>query len=266
MVYNVSMNVNTKKGKAAFQKAFLRKAGLNFTAVKAMMDFLPHVGFYIKDADDRIIAINRRNCEICALRDEFDAIGLRSSDLFPEPIRQACLARDQTTRKTNLPQKGVNYATVDRSLTPTVYSVFPLHDSQGRVIGTMCGFYDKVDMHDVSKPRTRLQPAMDLMNANDGHPISLSKLAKACKLSISHFRRLFRATFRETPAKYALRLRLNRARKALESSRDTVASIAFDTGFYDQSHLIKAFRSVYKMTPEKYRQRHIGIPTGRKHP
>ena len=107
---------------------------------------------------------------------------------------------------------------------------------------------------------------MDLMNANDGHPISLSKLAKACKLSISHFRRLFRATFRETPAKYALRLRLNRARKALESSRDTVASIAFDTGFYDQSHLIKAFRAVYKMTPEKYRQRHIGIPTGRKHP
>ncbi len=87
-----------------------------------------------------------------------------------------------------------------------------------------------------------------------------------CKLSISHFRRLFRATFRETPAKYALRLRLNRARKALESSRDTVASIAFDTGFYDQSHLIKAFRAVYKMTPEKYRQRHIGIPTGRKQP
>lgn len=59
---------------------------------------------------------------------------------------------------------------------------------------------------------------------------------------------------------------LNRARKALESSRDTVASIAFDTGFYDQSHLIKAFRAVYKMTPEKYRQRHMGIPTGRKHP
>ena len=266
MVYNVSMNVNTKKGKAAFQKAFLRKAGLNFTAVKAMMDFLPHVGFYIKDANDRIIALNRRNCEISALTDESDAIGMRSSELFPGPIGQACLTRDQATRKAHHPIDGINYATVDHSPTPTAYIVSPLHDSRGHVIGTMCAFYDKMDVCDASMPRTRLQPALNLMNANDGQPTSLERLAKACRLSVSHFRRLFRATFRETPAKYALRLRLNRARKALESSRGTVASIAFDTGFYDQSHLIKAFRSVYKMTPEKYRQRHMGIPAGRKHP
>ena len=86
-MYNMPMN--TREGKRAFQKAFLRKAGPNFEAVKQMMDTLSDVGFYIKDTDDRIVTLNFRNCEISALKDEFDAIGKKSSDLFPETISRA---------------------------------------------------------------------------------------------------------------------------------------------------------------------------------
>ena len=68
------MQMNSKKAKLEFQRKFLERAGQNFMHVKRMMDALPNVGFYIKDVDDRIITLNFRNCEISALKDEYEAI------------------------------------------------------------------------------------------------------------------------------------------------------------------------------------------------
>lgn len=251
------MNMNSRKAKFAFQQTFLKRAGKNFDSVKRMMDALPNVGFYIKDVNDRIITLNVRNCEISALKDEFDAIGKKSSDLFPEPISRECLARDALVRKTGKAVVGgINYATVDRSPKPTIYSVFPLYDRKGKLIGTMCGFYYTEKADNAHLARIRLQPALDWMNAHNDKHLPLDGLAKLTGLSVTHFRRLFCDTFKETPAKYALRLRLNRAREALETTEDTIASIAIDAGFYDQSHFVKVFRTIYKITPTAYRRRH----------
>lgn len=251
------MNLNTRAGKEAFQRTFLRKAGQNFEAVKRLMDLLPTVGFYIKDSHDRIVTLNKRNCEISALTDEFDAIGRKSSDLFPEPIARECLARDAKVRAADRPtENGVNFAPVDRSPTPTIYSVFPLHDAKGRLIGTMCGFY-YTKKGDVKPPdRQRLQPALTLLGQSLNRTVPLRDLAASCNLSVTHFRRLFLTIFRETPAKYALRLRLNQARQELETSDRPIVDIALETGFYDQSHFIRSFRRIYKVSPNAYRLRH----------
>ena len=95
------MQMNSRKAKLQFQREFLERAGQNFVHVKRMMDALPNVGFYIKDIHDRIITLNVRNCEVSALKDEFDAIGRKSTDLFPDAISRECLARDALVRKTD---------------------------------------------------------------------------------------------------------------------------------------------------------------------
>ena len=256
----MSMKMNTRRAKLEFQQKFLKRAGQNFVHVKRMMDALPNVGFYIKDINDRIITLNNRNCEISALKDEFDAIGKKSSDLFPARIGQECLARDALVRKTGKPVVGgINYATVDRSPNPTIYSVFPLHDSAGNLIGTMCGFYYTEKADNSHLARTKLQPVLEWMTQHEGETTSLETLARLANLSVTHFRRLFMETFNETPGKYALRLRLNRAREMLETSDYTVAAIALEAGFYDQSHFVKAFQRIYRMTPTQYRKRHGAV-------
>ena len=263
LVYNMTMRNTSKKAKLEFQQRFLERAGQNFIYVKRMMDALPNVGFYIKDINDRIVTLNVRNCEISALKDEFDAIGKKSSDLFPETISHECLARDALVRKTRKAVVGgINFDTVDRSPTPTIYSVFPLYDSKGALIGTMCGFYytDKSGSSHIA--RVKLQPALEWMANHTEENTSLMKLAQLTNLSTTHFRRLFVETFKESPSKYALRLRLNRARDMLESSDATIASIALDAGFYDQSHFVKAFRRIYKVNPTEYRRRHHRTPLG----
>ena len=256
-MYNMPMNMNTREGKRAFQKAFLRKAGPNFEAVKQMMDTLSDVGFYIKDTNDRIVTLNFRNCEISALKDEFDAIGRKSSDLFPEPIARECLRRDAAVRRTRKPLvRKFNYATVDRDPSPTIYSVYPLFDARKRLIGTMCGFFTYAKGTSTPPPRLRLQPALDWMRAHVCERVSLDLLAEKCGMSVTHFRRLFAETFRETPSKYALRIRLDHARDLLEKSTRTIVDIALECGFYDQSHFVKAFRRVHKINPDSYRRRH----------
>ena len=259
------MEMTTKSEKLAFQQAFLKKAGHNFIALKQMMDTLPHTGFYIKDSEDRIVTLNNRNCEISALRDEFDAIGRKSSDLFPGPIAQACLDRDALVRMSDKPTiAGINEKTVNRDPTPTIYSVFPLHDASGHVIGTMCAFYSsqRIPCHQ-AHVRQKLQVVVDYLVAHPSEAVALPKLAQICGLSVTHFRRLFRETFQESPAQYALRLRLNNACRALESTTATIAEIAADNGFFDQSHFIKTFRQHFGRTPTEYRRNHLNIISGR---
>lgn len=258
------MKLTTREEKRAFQEAFLKKAGPNFIALKQLMDTLPHTGFYIKDCEDRIITLNNRNCEISALRDEFDAIGRKSSDLFPGPIGQACLERDALVRTSDQPTiGGINEKTVDRDPVPTIYSVFPLHDNSGHVIGTMCAFYSSQRiLNHPTHTRKQLQIAVDHLVAHPSEPVALAQLAQLSGLSETHFRRLFRETLQESPAKYALRLRLNNACRALEGTNDTIAEIAADNGFFDQSHFVKAFRHHFGRTPTEYRRNHQHIISG----
>ena len=49
-----------------------------------------------------------------------------------------------------------------------------------------------------------------------------------------------------------MRLRLERACAALATERVSVAQVAADVGFYDQSHFNRAFRMAYGAPPSAY--------------
>ena len=53
--------------------------------------------------------------------------------------------------------------------------------------------------------------------------------------------------------------RINAARKLLETSNMLISDIAQECGFYDQSHMTKAFKTVRKTTPGEYRRSHRSI-------
>lgn len=79
------------------------------------------------------------------------------------------------------------------------------------------------------------------------YPIAL--LAKTLGLSERTFERRFQIYIGTTPKKYARIVRLRNAlfqRKKLSSWAD----VAYETGYYDQSHLINDFKALYGMSPE----------------
>ena len=225
----------TQCEKKKLQADFLKTAGPNATTFKAMMDCLPDVGFYMKDSDGRIMALNRRNCDICNIRDEVDAVGQRSDNIFPHALAEAYIANDAKVRKTRRP-------------------TINLRDQEGRLIGTACIYYKVPSVDGTPDWHGRLKPATEYIAAHYAEDITLDQLAQLVGTSSVNFRRQFTRTFGISPGRYITTIRLNAARMLLTTTEKSVADIAVEVGFFDQSHFIKAFKRERGTTPGRYRR------------
>ena len=132
----------TLREKQNFRRAFFRKAGHNADMFRMAMDCVPGVAFNMKDAEGRIVALNRYNCDICNIHDEMDAVGKTSAEIFPPMLAQDYMNKDRAVRQRDAPSlKDVQPYPADRSAREMLASRFPLHDARGRLIGTACVYY-----------------------------------------------------------------------------------------------------------------------------
>jgi AraC family transcriptional regulator len=88
-----------------------------------------------------------------------------------------------------------------------------------------------------------------------GADIGLDDLARQTGLSRFHFARAFRTSAGTSPYRYILRRRLERARTMLAHSGTPLSQIASATGFADQSHLTRAIKAQYGVTPAVLRRK-----------
>ncbi|MBO4527534.1 MAG: helix-turn-helix domain-containing protein [Victivallales bacterium] len=245
------------KDRRKIQKAFLRKAGPNAETFKNMMELAPGIAFYMKDAEGRIMAMNKQNRDNCNIRDEMDVIGLRSDALFPSILAKSYMELDKTVMRMGKPL--VNYPThhnADRSIDSHVKNLFPLRDGRGRIIGTTCIYYTKPSVADAPDWHGRMRSVTEWIAEHYAEHISLSQLAEMVGTSEPNFRRQFSHVFGISPGRYLTTIRLNAARKLLETTDKLVSEIAVETGFWDQSHLTKLFKRERGITPGEYRRKH----------
>jgi AraC family transcriptional regulator len=94
--------------------------------------------------------------------------------------------------------------------------------------------------------------AVEYMHAHLSKDISLQGVAAAAGLSPFHFSRMFKRSAGLTPHQYLIRLRLERAKDLLLRTQDSVAEIALESGFCDQSHFAMHFKRVYGITPRAF--------------
>ena len=70
------------------------------------------------------------------------------------------------------------------------------------------------------------------------------------------FRRIFRKQTGISPWQYLLRSRLAHARRLLDSSDETLASIAETVGFGSAFHFSSSFKKAYGVSPDNWRKKH----------
>jgi AraC-like DNA-binding protein len=101
----------------------------------------------------------------------------------------------------------------------------------------------------------QMRRATDLMDAHLSDNIALREVADACELSVSHFARAFKTTFRRAPYQWLTERRVDRARDLLTNSRLPLADIAAHCGFTDQSALNRHFKRIHGIAPGIWRRR-----------
>lgn len=88
---------------------------------------------------------------------------------------------------------------------------------------------------------------------------SLKKIAAEVNLSPNYLHTSFKEAFGETPYAYVTKMRIEKAKKLIAAGRESMLTIALETGFCSQSHFNKVFKSVTGMTPKEYRASIIDI-------
>lgn len=102
----------------------------------------------------------------------------------------------------------------------------------------------------------RLRRALALMQTDFSSKLSVEQLARAVGLSPFHFSRLFHAAIGKSPHQFLLGLRLNHARLLLSTAGEerSIAEVAAQSGFADQTHLARHFRRAYGLSPLEFRR------------
>lgn len=99
--------------------------------------------------------------------------------------------------------------------------------------------------------------AMDYVRSHITEPLDGESVANALGVSRKTLCTRFKNDTGETFAAYVRRVRVERARRLLDTSDYEIAQIAYQTGFSSQSHLQTAFKNATGYTPREWRTREI---------
>ena len=106
------------------------------------------------------------------------------------------------------------------------------------------------------RPPPWLATAEEFLRANYLQTIDLGQVAAASGVHPVHLARVFHEFYGRTPGQYVRGLRLDWAAAQLagaQATAPTLAGLALQAGFSDQSHFTRAFKRHTGLTPARYR-------------
>lgn len=135
--------------------------------------------------------------------------------------------------------------------------LFDLSRTVAQVLET---YISRLEQLRLSRRKELVNRMRDLLHRRFAERISTADLGAAAGLHPCHALRLFKEETGLTPHAYLLRLRLAKAKDLLASTRLSMAEIAQETGFFDQSHFTRTFRRFEHTTPLRYRKERLNPP------
>jgi AraC-like DNA-binding protein len=92
---------------------------------------------------------------------------------------------------------------------------------------------------------------LEFIHANFSENVTLTQISRLTGLSGFHLIHVFNQKVGLPPHAYLNQVRVNRARKLLSQGR-SIAQVASETGFVDQSHLTRHFKRLLGVTPGQF--------------
>lgn len=105
-----------------------------------------------------------------------------------------------------------------------------------------------------SLPTRPMRRVLDRMHSDLSADLSLKELADESGFSRNHFIRIFQKTTGETPHRYLLRQRVEKAKALIRKKEMRLIDVAASCGFSSEAQLSRVFRSLLGTTPSEYRR------------
>lgn len=102
-------------------------------------------------------------------------------------------------------------------------------------------------------PRYKLRQALDYIHSHLDEKIELEEIARLLNISQYYFCRLFRQSMGISPYQYVIEQRIQKAKVLLKQNKLSLAEIALECGFSNQSQMTRHFSQKMGITPRVYR-------------
>ena len=101
-----------------------------------------------------------------------------------------------------------------------------------------------------------MREALNYIEGNYMHDLSIEEIADASGLNRSYFSRIFKETFNLSPQRFLLQYRMNKAAELLKYSQLAINAVSSSVGYENQLHFSRAFKNVFDVSPSEYRDTH----------
>ena len=150
-------------------------------------------------------------------------------------------------------QFDTRFAVFEKTLTTKL----PIVAADGQIMGLIGFSRDirfQVENDDIP---VEFASAMDYFELNLHELTSASMLAQRSSMTLQRLTRLTRRLYGLTPGQSITKLRIAAASLLLLESQLSIAEIALDSGFCDQSAFTRTFRSATGVTPSQFRKHRL---------
>jgi len=222
---------------------------------EALFDALPDVVFFIKDTTGRYARVNQTLAKRCAGGDKTQLIGKRPAEVFPAALAASYTRQDEAVLKSG--------KSVEHQLELHIYpgglagwcltTKLALRDDKGRIIGVTGISRDLNAPSDKASGFAELASALKLMQSHYTESLRIEDIATKAGLSVYQFEQRVQRLFQMSPLQLLHKLRLDEATRLLRETNDSLADIAINTGWCDQSAFTRHFSRYAGMAPGKFR-------------
>jgi len=121
-------------------------------------------------------------------------------------------------------------------------------DDEIKIIEVMNNFLKK--NLSAEKPDRRVAYALDKIR--NGEVQNIEELSRQVQLSSTSLRTLFKKNVGVSPKEFIHVSRLHRALQSKIKNEESLTRLAYNLGYYDQSHFIHEFKDAFGITPHNY--------------
>lgn len=224
--------------------------------VEALFDCLGDLVFFIKNIRGEYVVVNQTLAKRCGRHDKNELIGRRADEMFPPPLGQNYRAQDESVLKNG----GAIRNQLELHFYPSgargwcLTNKLPLRDRAGRVVGLVGISKDLQAANEGSEDYSRIAKVVQHIQVNFGEPLRVRELAARAGFSAYQFEQRIRKIFQITAGQLIQKIRMECAVQRLRETETSVAAIALDCGYSDQSAFARQFRQAIGLSPSEYRR------------
>lgn len=231
-------------------------ASIDLQLIQALFDLTPDIAFFAKNRQGEYLAVNDSLINRHGLKQKSEAIGKRPQEICPGEFGRLPTEQDQRVLKTGKPLIDFLELQWYRPGEPVwcLTSKLPLRNASGDVIGLIGFSRDLRSPVATDEIPIGFAQAMDQFEKDPSQELSPAALAARSGLSPTRLARLTKKLFSLTPTQLLAKTRVTVASHLLCETEISIASIAQQCGYADQSAFTRAFRTLTSVTPSDFRK------------